>query len=125
MPWVSIGVITSIAILFGLLLMVMPKGFKTTHEQIGTGSPALVFVYDPNLTVSGSQTEQMNEARDHLGDQAFFLLARMGTPEGEQLIAKYRASSAELLLFDPAGKLIKRQPAVKSARELIQWLQGS
>lgn len=123
MPWVVIGVITSIVILLGLLLMVMPKGFKTTHEQIGSGKPAVVFVYDPNLTLSNSQTEQMNEARTHLGDQVFFLLARVGTPEGDHLIAKHRAGSAELLLFDPAGSLTKRQFAVKGANELIQWVQ--
>jgi len=123
MPWVAIGVITSIVILLGVMLMVMPKGFKTTHEQIGTGKPALVFVYDPNLTLSNSQTVQMNEARTHLGDQVFFLLASVGTPEGNQLIAKHRAGSAELLLFDPSGRLTKRQFAVKGANELIQWVQ--
>ncbi|MCJ8301439.1 MAG: hypothetical protein MJH13_01875 [Shewanella sp.] len=123
MPWVSIGVITSIVIIIGLLLTMMPKGFKATHEQIGTGKPALVFVYDPNLTVSGSQTEQMNEARDYLSDQVFFLVAQVGSPEGDQLIAKHRARPAELLLFDPSGSLIKRQYALKSASELIQWVR--
>ena len=78
-PWVAIGVVVSIGLLLWLLLTIMPKGFKTTHEQIGTGKPALVFVYDPNLASSNSQTEQMNEARAHLGDNVFFLLARAGT----------------------------------------------
>ncbi|PKG58424.1 MULTISPECIES: hypothetical protein [unclassified Shewanella] len=123
-PLVFIGVIASIVVVVWLLLMVMPKGFKTTHEQIGTGLPALVFVYDPNLTLSHSQTTQMNEARMHLGDNALFLLASIGTPEGDQFIAKYRAGSAELFLFDPAGKLVKRQFAVKNANDLILWLQG-
>lgn len=100
----------------------MPKGFKGTHEQIGTGKPALVFVYDPNLGVSVTQTEEMNKARDHLGDQAFFLIAQLSTPEGDQLIAEHRASPAELLLFDPSGRLIKRQFALKSSNELIQWI---
>ena len=127
MPWIAIGVITSIVLIIGLLLTVMPKGFKSTHEQIGTGKPALVFVYNPSLTVSGSQTEQMNEARDylseHLDDQVFFLIAQVGSPEGDQLIAKHRARAAELLLFDPSGNLIKRQYALKSASELIQWVR--
>ncbi|WP_394147664.1 hypothetical protein [Shewanella atlantica] len=123
MPWVAIGVTVSVVILFGLLVMMMPKGFKATHEEIGTGKPALVFVYDPNLSVSNSQTEQMNEARAHLGDEVLFLLARVGTPEGQHLIAKHRAGSAELLLFDPSGSLIKRQFAVKGANELIRWLK--
>lgn len=100
----------------------MPKGFKGTHEQIGTGKPALVFVYDPNLGVSVSQTEQMNKARDQLSDQAFFLIAQIHTPEGDQLIAEHDASPAELLLFDSSGKLIKRQLALKGSSELIQWL---
>ena len=83
MPWVAISVIASIVLLFGLLLMLMPKGFTSNLEQIGTGKPAVVFVYDPNLVSSITQTEQMNEARSHLGDNVYFLLARTATPEGE------------------------------------------
>lgn len=122
-PWVAIGVVVSIGLLLWLLLTIMPKGFKTTHEQIGTGKPALVFVYDPNLASSNSQTEQMNEARAHLGDNVLFLLARVGTPEGEQLIAKHNAGPAELLLFDASGNLIKRQFGVINANQLMQWMR--
>lgn len=122
-PWVVLGVIASIVVAVWLLLMVMPKGFKATHEEIGKGKPAVVFVYDPGLAVSNSQTEQMNEARAHLGDNALFLLARAGTPDGDKMIATYRAESAEVLLFDPTGKLIKRQYGVIGANELMQWLR--
>ncbi|MFT5391768.1 MAG: hypothetical protein ACI8PT_001963 [Gammaproteobacteria bacterium] len=122
-PWVAIGVVASIAVFLGLVFMSLPKTFKMTHGQIGTGKPALVFVYDPNLSVSISQPEQMNIARDRVRDQVFFLIAKIGTPEGDQLIAKHRASTAELLLFDPSGRLIKRQSALVSADELIQWLR--
>ena len=123
MPWITISVIASIVLLFGLLLTLMPKGFKATHEQIGTGKPAVVFIYNPNLVSSVSQTEQMNEARDHLGDNVFFLIARVATPEGDAFIAKHRANSSELLLFDSTGSLIKRQPAVLDANELMRWVR--
>ena len=122
-PWVAIGVSLAVVALIGLLLAMMPKGFKATHEEIGTGKPAVVFVYDPNLAVSHSQTEQMNEARGHLGDNVLFLLARVGTPEGDNMIAKYRAESAELLLFDGSGKLVKRQFAVQDANQLMRWVR--
>ncbi|MCE9679863.1 hypothetical protein LZP69_11885 [Shewanella sp. AS1] len=122
-PWIALGVIASVVVLFTLLVMMMPKGFKATHEEIGTGKPALVFVYDPNLASSHAQTEQMNEARDHLGDNVHFLLARPGTPEGDHLIAKYHANAAELLLFDGQGQLIKRQFAVKDANQLMRWVR--
>lgn len=121
-PWVLIGVTASILILLGLVLSAMPKGFKGTHEQIGTGKPAVVFIYDTNLSVSVSQTEQMNKARDQLDEHAFFLVAQLNTPEGDQLIAKHGAHPAELLLFDPSGKLIKRQFALQNERQLIEWM---
>jgi hypothetical protein len=121
-PWVSAGIVIFILILLGLVVTSLPKGFKMTHDQIGTGLPALVFVYDPNLVVSISQSEQMDKAYDQLGDQVFFLIAKVKTPEGDQFIAEHQASIAELLLFDPSGKLIKRQFALKSSSELIQWI---
>ena len=125
-PWVSIGVFIFVLLFLGLILLNMPKGFKTTHEQIGAGKPALVFVYDPNLAVSVSQPEQMNEVREQLGDQVAFLFAQIATPQGNRLIAEHGASPGELLLFDPSGRLIKRQFALISSSEIIQWLaEGS
>ena len=121
--WISMGVTISILIVaVGLMWTAMPKGFKMTHEQIGMGKPALVFVYEPNLVVNISQTEEMNKTRDLLGDQVFFLVAKIGTPDGDKLVAKHHARPSELLLFDRSGRLIKRQSALKSSNELIQWL---
>jgi len=91
-------------------------------EQLGTGKPALVFIYDPNVIVSIDQSDHMNKARDQLNDQVLFLIAKIGTPEGDQLMAEYGARSTELLLFDPSGSLVKRQFALKQSNELIQWL---
>jgi hypothetical protein len=121
-PWVSAGVVIFILILIGFVVTSLPKSFKMTHDQIGTGLPALVFVYDPNLVISISQTEQMDKAYDQLSGQVFFLIAKIKTPEGDQFIDEYQANIAELLLFDPSGKLIKRQSAMKSSSELIQWI---
>ncbi|ABV88980.1 hypothetical protein [Shewanella pealeana] len=121
-PWIALGVVASIVALFAVLVMVMPKGFKATHDEIGTGKPAIVFVYDNGLAMSNSQTEQMNEARDYLGDTVYFLIATTGTPAGDKLIAEHRADSAELLLFDASGKLTKRQYGLKTAGELVMWV---
>ncbi|MDR8522243.1 MULTISPECIES: hypothetical protein [Shewanella] len=122
-PLIAFAVVASIVALFVALVMVMPKGFKSTHEEIGTGKPAIVFVYDNGLAMSNSQTEQMNEARDYLGDSVYFLIATTGTPEGDKLIRQHRADSAELLLFDASGKLTKRQYGLKTAGELVMWVE--
>ncbi len=120
-PWISIGVVLLILALLGFAFLALPKGFKATHEQIGTGKPAVVFVYDPNLAVSITQPEQMNIAREQLGDQVFFLVAQISTPEGDRLIARHNAEQAELLLFDASGQLIKRRFALVGAHDLMQW----
>jgi hypothetical protein len=120
--WVVTGTIVALLVLLGAMLMSLPKGIKMTHEQLGTGKPAIVFVYDPNLEVSIIQPEQMNIARDQLGDQVVFLIAKIGTPEGDKLIAEHGARPPELLLFDPSGRLISRQFALLDANQLIQWL---
>ncbi|WP_247663388.1 hypothetical protein [Shewanella sp. MMG014] len=121
-PWIALGVIAAIVMLIAVVFSVLPKGFKTTHEDIGSGKPVLVFVYDPNLAVSNSQTEQMNTARAALGDDVSFLIARIGTPEGDQFIRKYQARPAELLMFEPAGSLVKRQYALMQSNEIMQWI---
>lgn len=122
-PWRFIIILVSIFMSLALMFSLMPKGFNMTHEEIGAGRPALVFVYDVNLLVSIEQTEQMNLARDQLGEQVVFLIAKINTPEGDQLIYEHKARVAELLLFDASGKLIKRQSALKSADELVHWLK--
>ncbi|WP_261389351.1 hypothetical protein [Ferrimonas balearica] len=105
-----------------LVFNAMPKGFKATHEEIGTGKPAVVFVYDPNFTSSNTQTEQMNAARSQIGDDALFLIARVGSPAGEQFQTQYRARSSDILLFSASGEVVDRARAVRSAGEIIQWV---
>lgn len=105
-----------------LLVLTMPKGFKISHEDIGTGKPAIVFVYDPNRAISPAQFEQMNIARDALNNKAHFLSAKVATPQGDSFIKKYNAEPAELFLFDNSGIIIKRQFSLVSANELISWI---
>ncbi|MBW3163498.1 hypothetical protein [Ferrimonas balearica] len=124
-PWVKLGVLATLVLAAVMVFNAIPKGFKTTHEEIGTGKPAVVFVYDPNFTVSNAQTEQMNEARRQIGDTALFLIARVGSPTGEEFRSRYRANSAEILLFSPSGQLLERDRAVRSAGNIIQWLQSA
>ena len=94
-------------------------------EQIGSGKPALVFVYDPNLSVSIKQSEEINKTRDQFGQRVLFLVAKVGTPQGDQLIVKQSARSAELMLFDSSGTLVRRALALKKASELTSMITTS
>lgn len=122
-PWVFAAVIVSILVFIGLLVALTPKGFDSNLNQLGSGKPAVVFVYDPNLVVSGQQMQQMNMARDQLQGPTLFVVAKIGSPEGDRFIATHNAKPAELILFNPEGVPVKRAFALKQSNQLIAWLE--
>lgn len=116
--------IFSIAAVIVVSIALLPKPIDMNLEQIGNGQKAVVFVYDSNLLDSNRQATEMNKAREHIGDQAVFLIAQTGDPDGEDFKSRYRARSLELLFFNKKGELIDRQIAVLSAEELTGKLSG-
>ena len=118
--WTIFSIVAVIVVSIALL----PKPIDMNLEQIGKGQKAVVFVYDPNLLDSNRQATEMNKARKHIGDQAIFLIAKTGDPDGEDFKTRYQARSLELLFFNKKGDLIDRQIAVLSAEELTGKLSG-
>lgn len=123
--WTS-GII--VLIVGGLVLLAMlsvPPGIDMNLDGIGKGKPALVFVYDPNLSVSGSQVSEMNRIRDHHSDAVLFLVADIGVPDAQALVRQYQADTASLLVFDADGALIARARGLLEADELSELLRDS
>lgn len=118
--WTIFSIVAVILVCIALL----PKPIDMNLEQIGNGQKAVVFVYDSNLLDSNRQATEMNKARKYIGDQAIFLIARTGDPDGEDFKSRYQARSLELLFFNKKGELIDRQIAVLSAEELTGKLSG-
>jgi hypothetical protein len=112
-----------VAGILGLVAVNLPKGFDMDLTKIGTGKPAIVFVYDNNLTISGVQTGEMNNMRDGFGDRLIFLVADIGRPMAREWILKNQAHTAELLFFDAQGNLQHRQPAPLTAEQLIDTVR--
>lgn len=118
-------VLAVMAVLLTALILNAPRGFPTDLSKIGQETPALVFVYDPNLTVSATQTAEMNEVRDPLQERIHFLLADIGRPDAQAFVAKHQASSGDLLIFSESGSLIARQRAPLPAAPLEEWIKTS
>ena len=104
------------------LIALMPKPIDMDLTKIGNGKKAMVFVYDPNLVASIEQTAQIDSARQMLGEQVNFLIAKTGDPDGEAFKKRFQASSLDVLFFNQNGTLIERQFAVLSAQTLSKKL---
>lgn len=107
-----------------IFLALMPKPIDMSLEKIGDGQESVVFVYDPNLSVSNQQAIEINKAREVIGEKVTFLIAKEGDPNSESFRKRYRARSAELLFFNSNGELIDRKVALVSAEEFIGIMSG-
>jgi len=119
--WVAAAVF--IASIVGLVVVNVPKGFDMDLAKIGGGKPAVVFVYENNLAISGVQTGEMNKIRDQFGDDLLFLIADVGRPMAQDWIRQNQARTADVLFFDAHGKLQHRQPAPLAAEQLIDTIR--
>src|SRR5690606_34708397 len=116
--WVAIVVAAFIAGMVALAVLNLPRGFDMDLNKIGAGKPAIVFVYDNNLSVSGAQTAEMDKIRDRFEDQLHFLVADTGRPQAHQWMSQYQARPADLFFLDAQGEVRHRQPALLTADQL-------
>jgi len=119
--WIAAGIF--IASIVALAVVNLPKGFDMDLAKIGNGKPAVVFVYDSNLAISGMQTGEMNSIRDKFDDRVLFLIADVGRPMASEWMRQNQARAPDLLFFDAEGNLQHRQPAPLLAGELIDTIQ--
>ncbi len=115
----SFWTISLVIALIVIFLSLMPKPIDMDLEKIGDGQESVVFIYDPNLSVSNQQTIEINKAREVIGEKVTFLIANEGDPNSESFRKRYRARSAELLFFNGNGELTDRKIALVSAEEFI------
>jgi len=116
--WIAL----SVAVLVIAVAILLPKPIDTDLAKIGNGQNSVVFVYDPNLAVSNQQANEINRAREMIGEQANFLAFRFGDPRKDGFKDQYQARSADLLFFNADGELVERQIALLDAETLIEKL---
>ncbi|MGM0658486.1 MAG: hypothetical protein ACQET0_07915 [Pseudomonadota bacterium] len=114
--WTVLSIIALIIVVAAFL----PEPIDMNLEKIGNGQKSVVFVYDPNLTVSNQQATEMNRAREILGQQANFLIVKAGDPTRNDFKEQYQTRPADLLFFNGDGELVDRQVALFNAEALIE-----
>ena len=113
-----------IAVVLAAFISLLPEPIDIDLTNIGNGKKSVVFVYDPNLVVSNQQSIQLNDAKQVIGDNANFLIARIGYPATEEFMQRYNAERAEVLFFDASGELAERRFAPVNANALVEALEN-
>lgn len=116
--WVYLAVAAFVAGMVVLVVLNLPRGLDMDLDKIGDGKPAIVFVYDNNLSISNAQAGELDKIRDFFEDRLHLLVADTGRPQAYQWIAHHQARPADLFFFDAQGQLRHRQPAPLTADEL-------
>lgn len=118
--WRRIATTLFIAALLGLAVLNLPRSFDTDLSKVGSGKPALVFVYDPNLVISNQQTRELHAAQESLGDTLHFLIADVGRPDAQRFLEQHQARPTQLLLFASDGTRIGSMQALVTSEQLLK-----
>lgn len=121
--WRNFGItVAVIAVVLVVMIIASPRGFETDLTKIGTGTPALVLVYDPNLVVTGEQLHELNQVRDEFEPKMHFLLADVGYEQARVFIDAHNTHPGMMLVFSAEGELLTRLAAPVAAERLRQEL---
>lgn len=123
--WKRLATLAAVCALLAVALISLPRGFDTDLGRIGSGKPALVFVYDPNLVVSNQQTREMDKARERLGQDLHFLIADVGRPDAQRFLQQHDAKATQLLLFAADGRALGRLQSLVTEEVLVSAIEAA
>jgi hypothetical protein len=102
----------------------LPKGsYPTDLSRIGQGQAALVLTMNGNFMAGVEMMPVLDTLRRDFGDQAQFLVASMGLPEGQAFAQRHQTADGSVVVFDPSGTRIAVLHGPRTAEELGQLLQ--
>lgn len=96
-----------IAITIGTLALVwsqLPRGpYSTDLTRIGQGQPSLVLAYDIQSMGGIAVMAMMDEVYDEYTDRITFLVADLGTPDGQAFSRRYDLQNGSVVLLSARG----------------------
>ena len=98
------------AITIGTLALVwsqLPRGpYSTDLSRIGQGQPSLVLAYDIQSMGGMAVMAMMDEVYDEYTDRITFLVADLGTPDGQAFSRRYDLFNGSVVLLTARGAAV-------------------
>ncbi|WP_290653202.1 hypothetical protein [Aquisalimonas sp.] len=113
----ALGIIGASA--FFIMALLPDEGLSTDLSQVGQGKPVAVLTFETAHPASMSVMDRIAEFRSEGGDEIDFLVADLGTPDGDAFARRHGAPGPGVLIFfDAAGQRQRSLDVPQSSEEI-------
>ncbi|MFQ5761087.1 MAG: hypothetical protein ACE5HM_08945 [Acidiferrobacterales bacterium] len=101
--WPTFIVVGVAALVLGVFLWNLPRGFNTDLSLIGKGNNVAVLVHDQGMMGSEQLMRVVSNLRSRYEPQTTFIVADVNTQRGKAFANAHGIQSGTLILFGPYG----------------------
>ena len=105
---IAISIAVVVALSTGLIIMMqsMTKPMSTDLSVIGQGRPSLVLGFESYSLTGGNALNRLNAVRGDYEERMVFVLADLGTPQGQKFARQYNLQDGVAVYLSPDGKSV-------------------
>lgn len=101
--WRTFTIVGAVALLLGVFVWTLPRGYSIDLTLIGKGKNVAVLVHDQGMMGSEQLMRVVSNLRSQYEPQTTFIVADINTPSGRVFADVHGVQSGTLLLFGPRG----------------------
>ena len=105
---IRLGYLVFFVVVGAFIWSQLPRGaYPTDLSRIGAGQPALVLAYDISSMGGMDSMRLLDSLLDEYGGRITFLVADLGTPDGQALAQRHGAGSGTVMTFAANGNPLR------------------
>lgn len=101
--WPTFIIVGAVALLLGVFVWTLPRGYSIDLTLIGKGNNVAVLVHDQGMIGSEQLMRVVSNLRSQYEPQTTFIVADINTPSGKAFADAHGIQSGTLLLFGASG----------------------
>ncbi len=101
--WPTFTIVGAAALLLGVFVWTLPRGYSVDLSLIGKGNNVAVLVHDQGMMGSEQLMRVVSNLRSEYEPQTTFIVADINTPSGRAFADAHGVQSGTLLLFGASG----------------------
>jgi hypothetical protein len=101
--WPTFIIVSATALLLGVFMWTLPRGYSVDLNVIGKGGNVAVLVHDQGMMGSEQLMRVVSNLRSRYEPQTTFVVADINSPSGRAFADAHGVQSATLLLFGTSG----------------------
>ena len=114
--------VMAVAVVIGLMQLPSPMG--TDLSRVGQGQPSVVLAFE-NYSPRGSEAlTRLNAVREEYEDQMVFVLADLGTPQGQAFANRHGLRDGQTMMLAADGTAVSKGSVPADAQVLRARLEG-